>query len=131
MSVSDCSHCGNPYWRFRRDHPPSGYCSVTCFEARRSGKKKPEPPALPQDVLMLMYRHRLQIHNSTSILADFDCEECERMEGVYAESLSWHQMKAERELRQEETKRRRVSRRGASSSAPERPCAPTRSAASS
>jgi hypothetical protein len=99
MAVVKCIHCPEYYWSFRGDHPPKGYCSIKCFEERRRQKAKTGPPDAPQDVLMRMYRHRLEAHESTSILADFDCRECEALEAGYADSLSWHQAAAEKAMR--------------------------------
>jgi hypothetical protein len=108
VAIVQCTHCPRYYWSFRSDFPPKGYCSQKCYDERRRAGAKLPPPEAPQNILMAMYRHRLDTHESTSILADFECEECERLEGSYAESLSWHQAAAERELRQaEQTERRK------------------------
>ena len=31
--ISLCHSCHTNYWRYRRDHPPRGYCSYPCFVA--------------------------------------------------------------------------------------------------
>lgn len=99
MAIVKCIHCPAYFWTFRGDHPPKGYCSVKCYEERRRQKTKTGPPDEPHAVLDRIYKHRLDVHESTSVLADFDCRECDALEGVYADSLSWHQAAAERAMR--------------------------------
>jgi hypothetical protein len=40
-------------------------------------------------VLTKIYAHRRQMHGTSSILAWFGCQECERLEALYAESINW------------------------------------------
>lgn len=95
------TQCQNPdckrfFWRWRKDHPPKGHCSVSCYEDHRP--KKSLRPDKPANILHSMYRHRADVHLSTSILAWFDCAECERLEGIYRESLDWHTAKVSEEI---------------------------------
>src|SRR5271165_4975648 len=103
MSVQICP-CKRPYWRYRKDFPPAGYCSVFCFENRK--KKRREPPPEPQKVLSLMYEHRRDAHHSFSILEWFNCERCDELEQQYAESLDWHTDRISREIAEDGRKKR-------------------------
>ncbi len=95
MSIALCSNCKVTYWRFRGDHPPSGFCSVLCHAIK---KKKSQAPPSPQAVLNVMMRHRLTEHHSTSVLEWFDCTECDQLEKSYSESLEWHTEKITRDI---------------------------------
>lgn len=85
MTVVRCGHCSVFYSRYRRDHPPSGYCSLLCFESRRR-KKIPVPQ--PGELLSRMRQHRQEVHGSLDLTQWYDCPECERIESQYAESLA-------------------------------------------
>lgn len=87
MAITACRSCKAMYWRFRKDHPPSGFCSTACAQAKRV--KDADPP-VPSEVLWQMRTHRLDIHKSTSILEWFECETCSDLEKLYAKSLQFH-----------------------------------------
>lgn len=90
MSIGVCGNpdCKLPYWRYRKDHPPSGYCSVPCHDHHRESKAS-HAAENPQVVLLRMMEHRRIKHNTDSVLTWFDCEECEILEGRYSQSLEW------------------------------------------
>lgn len=78
-----------PYWKYRRDHPPAGYCSLPHAELGPAKKVLNPPPAKP-DVVLFEYRaHRISIHRDRYFLQDYDCSECERIQGVYLESMAF------------------------------------------
>jgi hypothetical protein len=89
VSISTCKHCKGAFWRYRSDHPPKGYCSVPHAELGPA-KKVLNPPPLKPDAVLFEYRaHRISIHRDQFYLQDYDCEECERIWGVYIESMSF------------------------------------------
>ena len=98
--IANCRTCKKSYWRFwpNTEPPPGGYCSILCYESR--GSRQEDPPESPATVLQFMYRHRSITHQTTSILAWFDCEECERLECLYADSLDYHYKRITREIAQ-------------------------------
>lgn len=99
MSVQRCSSCDTPYWRYRGDFPPKGYCSGTCYEARKSRKTSaPEPP---EAALKMLMAHLLTVHGCTSVLQWFDCPECDRLEAMYANALDYPSDRLTREMVQE------------------------------
>jgi hypothetical protein len=55
-------------------------------------------PEFPEEVLRKMRAHRLFDHHSDSILADFNCDECENLEARYALSLDFHYARITREI---------------------------------
>jgi hypothetical protein len=71
--ICTCQTCKRPFWRFRRDYPPRGVCSLPCFHDRRIDYDE-NPPDLPRD----------------SILIWPNCESCEELQTEYAESLNFH-----------------------------------------
>jgi len=89
MSVVLCRCCKNHYWRYRRDHPPAGYCSVP--HAELGMKRKPGiAPRTPESIMREMRRHRIEIHGDPDPLEWWeDCAICDELEGAYAESLSY------------------------------------------
>ena len=87
--ISLCHSCHTNYWRYRKDHPPRGFCSYPCYVAGPQ-KVKPPAPLLPAQVLELMKTHRGHVHNTDSILQFFDCEICESLEEQYAESIQYY-----------------------------------------
>lgn len=90
MSIPTCRHCKKTYWRYRSDHPPAGYCQVRCAEAGPAKKQKGEPPPAKPDAVLFEYRaHRISAHRDRHFLQDYECEECERLQGVYAESMNY------------------------------------------
>lgn len=97
MSVQNCGHCKTPYWRFRGDHPPKGFCSTPCHDLKKAGKKE-ERPQLPENALRAMMAHRAEKHGSSDVLGWYDCSECENLEKAYSESLEWHYDRITREI---------------------------------
>jgi len=97
VSVQLCAHCKLPYWRFRGDHPPKGYCQVSCYEAKKAGRSDNTPP-LPENALRAIVEHRTVMHGSPDILARYECERCEELEVKYAESIEWHVDRITREI---------------------------------
>ena len=89
MSISDCRHCKRPYWRYRRDFPPAGYCSLPHSELGPAKKKHELPPRKPDAVLFEYRAHRISEHRDRHFLQDYECDECERMQGEYAESMNY------------------------------------------
>lgn len=86
--ISKCKQCKEVYWRYRRDFPPKGVCSLPCYDASREVREVAE--RLPADVLLEIYRHRRIVHNYASILEWFDCEECESLEKRYRHAIDYH-----------------------------------------
>jgi hypothetical protein len=87
--IATCLHCHAPYWRYRRDHPPAGFCSNP--HAAAGAKRKPgHTPVLPEEILREMRHHRFEAHMTTSPLTWHNCERCDELEGAYAESLMYH-----------------------------------------
>ena len=97
VSIQLCSHCKSPYWRFRGDHPPKGFCQVSCRDEKLAGKKRSIPP-LPENALRSIMEHRRERHQCTDILMWFECIECEALEKVYAEAIEYHYDRITREL---------------------------------
>lgn len=85
--ICTCLFCHRPFWRFRRDWPPRGYCSWPCSLTPAAII---EVPRLPQDVLLKLRLHHKLDHNENSILCWPDCETCEQIEQEYAAALSFH-----------------------------------------
>jgi hypothetical protein len=92
--ITTCLNCDHTYWRYRRDHPPTHFCSVPCKEAflaeREARAGSSESPGIPAAIVQLIYSHRRIIHQTDSILVYFDCAECDRLEELYGKSLAWH-----------------------------------------
>jgi hypothetical protein len=84
--VKRCRTCRQFYWRYRRDAPPPGYCSLNC----RAGIKpltREEEAAL--NVLLEIHAHRLKAHQGSSALEWFaDCQECQALEIRQANAVS-------------------------------------------
>jgi hypothetical protein len=110
--IANCQHCHVCYWRFRRDHPPAGFCSCPCAELGPTRKQGPAPD-LPEEILRAMRWHRLEAHDSTSALTWHDCERCEELEEAYAESLLYHVSRISTEIA-DEAKRLHLGIGGAS-----------------
>ena len=87
--IATCRHCLCGYWRYRRDHPPSGYCSIPHAELgphKKQGAPKPDKP----DICLFNFRaHRISVHRDRSFLQDYECPECETLQGLYVESMSY------------------------------------------
>lgn len=100
--IPACRHCCQHYWRYRRDFPPSGFCSLLCAEAFRTKRYIGEEsdPGIPAAILELIYSHRRVIHQTDSVLTWFDCDHCERLEEQYGRSLEWHTNKITAEIAQ-------------------------------
>ena len=107
VSICICS-CKRPFWRYRKDFPPPGYCSVTCHENRRKKRGENANVRRPAQILQDMRDHRRLLHDSTSILQWFDCCRCEELEREYADSLDWH-MALQTRLIAEDGRRQRAS----------------------
>ncbi len=88
MAISECRHCHTAYWRYRKDHPPRGYCSTPHADAGPAKKREPKPPK--PDVALFEYRaHRITEHRDPHYLQWYDCRECERMEQIYSDSMAY------------------------------------------
>ena len=87
MSIANCKRCKVPYWRYRRDFPPSGYCSLPCAEL--GPVRKDPPPPKPDTALSELRAHRITMHRDPFYLQWYDCTECERLEGIYMEALGY------------------------------------------
>jgi hypothetical protein len=102
--IATCRHCHGVFWRYRKDHPPAGFCSVP--HAELGPTKRPEAiPLHPSDVVLLMRQHRRLEHGSDSLLTQFDCERCEQIEELYAESLVFHVSAVTRDIAADAEKR--------------------------
>lgn len=89
--IANCQSCHRPFWRYRRDYPPKGFCSLPCFAVGRKSGPPEAPPIRPEAVLFNMRAHRRSDHGTTSILGWFpDCPLCEELETDYAASLEYH-----------------------------------------
>jgi len=78
MSVQICRHCALPYWRYRGDHPPKGFCS-TPHRDQHTEQRRPK-----------IKDHNRLIHDADSSMIAWDCKACERLQTEYAESLTFH-----------------------------------------
>lgn len=86
-----CRHCRRRCWRFNREHPPAGFCSVTCAENARPRKApaSEEPKMNASDLLALIKQHRLAVHNTRDLQRWWHgCPNCDRLEAHYAELLA-------------------------------------------
>jgi hypothetical protein len=112
--ICTCQSCHAPFWRYRRDWPPPGFCSYPCMEV---GPKKLAAPAprLPEDVLALMRKHRLDEHAiysaatrewTYSMLSVHNCDRCEELEAEYAEAITYHVSRITSEILSESEKLR-------------------------
>ena len=88
--IVQCRGCKRHYWRYRADHPPRFFCSLECSRRSQHHSREEPPPPTPQAVLKEMYRHRREAHDSTSILAWYECERCDQLDGQYSASLAYH-----------------------------------------
>jgi hypothetical protein len=82
--IGVCRACKSTYWRYRKDHPPSGYCSVPCHD----GATTPPAPPDPHIVLALLRSHMRGTHQTNSLLIWPDCACCEALQARYAEALN-------------------------------------------
>ncbi len=87
MAINCCQNCGNHFWRYRRDHPPKGFCSLPCADGL---KPAGEISIWPRAALQQMHRHLLAVHGTNSVLQWFDCDECDRLQAQYAASLAFY-----------------------------------------
>lgn len=86
MAVVACGHCRMWYWRYNGQHPPSGYCSLLCYESR---KRKASTPLFSAPYYRAkIQEHRREFHGTDDVLAWFDCPGCERIEAEYQRSLT-------------------------------------------
>src|SRR5579862_6657133 len=92
MSITNCRHCRRTYFRYWRTQiPPDAFCSLPCYDERHNPRPSTEPaPKFPDAVLRDIRWHRGIAHQTTSLLRDFECEECDRLEALYSESLHYH-----------------------------------------
>jgi hypothetical protein len=88
--ICTCGSCKQAFWRYRRDWPPKGYCSLPCSEAGPQNSAFTGVPALPSVILAEMKTHRSFVHETTSPLGWFDCQTCGDLEERYAASLEYH-----------------------------------------
>jgi hypothetical protein len=85
--IASCRHCHQDYWRYRTDHPPSGFCSWPCKEMGASGKKTaPRKTGEIRDELRL---HRREEHGNPSGLNWYECNRCDELEEEYAQALAY------------------------------------------
>lgn len=105
--ICTCVQCGSPFWRYNRAHPPAGVCSLPCHDSCLAGEKPASPPpATPATALLHIYAHRRAEHGGAPILVEFeDCEECERLEASYADSLNWHYAAITRDIHEAHVER--------------------------
>jgi hypothetical protein len=94
--ISACSNCHRCYWRYRRTHPPSGFCSLLCQEVKlisrqqlRAGKDG-DGPGIPAAILELIRSHHRIFHRNAPDDDWPDCAECERLEALHAAAIAWH-----------------------------------------
>jgi hypothetical protein len=87
--VAKCSHCRTPFWNYSPSPVHAGYCSETCWQARK--RKGVDPKYVDQQavvsVISEMRKHYLQVHGTSDLTEWFDCEECQRLDRRKAESL--------------------------------------------
>lgn len=88
MSTPNCRTCHLPYWRYRGDFPPRGFCSVGCFQTRKRKEVKASPEK-PAEVMEAFRDHRLLAHETKDLTTWFDCEVCERFEERYSVSTAF------------------------------------------
>ena len=90
--ISQCKNpdCGRPYWRYRADFPPRGFCSVTCKDVHARRHPPYEPERIPGFFVSLIKEHLERAHHTSDINSWFQCSECERLAAAYAASLSQH-----------------------------------------
>ena len=106
--IGTCQHCHSPFWRYRKDHPPAGFCSISHAEL---GPRKPSKPVplSPAELVAMMRDHRAEVHESTSLLQEFYCERCDELEEAYAASLLFHTSAISRDVAKEAEKRNRFA----------------------
>lgn len=95
--IALCKHSHNPFWRYRRDHPPKGFCSLPCHDEHGKPKEEPIPPE-PHVIVRRMREHNRLIHNVDSALLEWHCPACERLEAEYAASIEHHSQRLAREM---------------------------------
>jgi hypothetical protein len=89
--IGKCRHCDASYWRFRKDHPPSGFCSLPCSERHAGQKPKQDvAPDTPDLVMRRLKDHNRLFHNAESSMIAWNCKACDRLQEEYAESLTYH-----------------------------------------
>jgi len=92
--IAHCRHCHNAFWRYRRDYPPKGFCSVPCAQAGPAHITDAAAlaivPPRPETVLINFRTHRKLAHDGASILHWFpDCAACNELDADYAASLAY------------------------------------------
>lgn len=98
--IARCNHCQTLFWRYRRDHPPKGFCSIPCHDLAQEKARDREDtrPPEPHVVIRRMREHNRLIHNIDSPLLQWDCEGCRRLEAEYAASIEFHSQRLAREM---------------------------------
>jgi hypothetical protein len=91
--IVQCRRCKQAYTRYRRDHPPSGYCSNDCHD-RAKGQKPAAAPRQPSAVLLDIINHRRIVHGTTDLIEWFECRACDALEGEHAFSIHYWQPEA-------------------------------------
>ena len=91
--ICTCQFCKQPFWRYRRDWPPKGFCSWPC--SLTPAEPIVTVPELPGVILHKLRQHHSFAHSESSILSWPDCETCEQIERDYNESLNFHFQQAQ------------------------------------
>lgn len=86
MAISNCKRCGSSFWRYRRDWPPKGFCSLPCSLA----KGEPTPAETPAQILAKWRGHRTAAHGDSHFIQFHNCDTCEWFEEKYSESLGYY-----------------------------------------
>jgi hypothetical protein len=87
--VCVCRECGNAFPRYRRDHPPKGFCSVACHDEHAKAHPPYTPGRIPLFVVSLIKEHLDKMHHTADVNAWFDgCVECDRLQASYAQALN-------------------------------------------
>jgi hypothetical protein len=68
---------------------PRGYCTWTCYFARRRPKRPEEPQLDSTAIRLLLTAHRKEKHKGDPWMVwHVGCEECERLEKMLVEALA-------------------------------------------
>lgn len=92
MPISQCRHCDKAYWRWRKDHPPRGFCSTLCRDQQATGTP-PDREDTPETCIWRIRQHLHAYHDDTGMITWYDCDVCEELEEKYAASLEWHALR--------------------------------------
>lgn len=100
--IATCQHCHADYWRYRRDHPPPGYCTVPHYYAGPARERKPKPPR-PEWIHGAIREHERAEHRSPQAapwapeqpeIKWWECEICLELDALLAESLAYHKQES-------------------------------------